>query len=198
MLTSCLRRSRLIDIQCRVTPKRNPEKRAAERNLKRLKNAPRFTMENSEQKDTHKWMTDKRIKAMTKAIENGFNTNRLTEKIDKKSIKEFMATMKDLEMRLYWEKLHYRQFEDEYMEYFDGYFERDIETLPSYLRDEYMIAHKQDNEARELNNSMAEEFNPENMYWEQTMRMNSEEEARLIALRYRVRKLVESRLMEDE
>lgn len=198
MLTSCLRRGRLLQTQCRVTPKRNPEKRAAERNLKRLKNAPRFTMDNSPQKDTHKWMTDRRIKAMTKAIENGFNANRLTEKIDKKSAKEFMKTMKELEGRLYWEKLHYRQFEDEFAEYFEGYFERDIETLPSYLRDEYMIAVKQDNEAKALNNSMSEEFNPENMYWEQTMRMNSEEEARLIALRYRIRKLIESRLMEDE
>jgi hypothetical protein len=198
MLSSCLRRQCLVAAQCRITPKRNPEKRAAERNLKRLRDAPKYTMETSEQKDTHKWMTDRRIKAMTKAIEIGFNTNRLTQKIDKKSMKEFMKTMKDLEMRLYWEKLHHRQFEDDFADYFEGYFERDIETLPSYLRDEYMIAVKQDNEARELNNSMAEEFNPENMFWEQTMRMNAEEEAQLIALRYRMRKIVESRLMEDE
>lgn len=151
-----------------------------------------------ENKDTHKWMSDKRIKSMTKAIENGFNSNRLTEKIDKKSMVEYMTKMKAIEHRLYWEKLHMRTFEDEFESHYDKYFAEDIETLPSYLRDEYMITVKQDKEEKAIGSSVIEELHPDNLYWEQTMRMNSEEESKLLALQYRVRKMTESRLMEDE
>jgi hypothetical protein len=165
---------------------------------KRLKLLPKYTIDIVENKDTHKWMTDKRIKSMTKAIESGFNTNRLTEKIDKKAMNEYMIEMQAVEHRLYWEKLHLRTFEDEFEAHYDKYFAEDIETLPSYLRDEYMIAVKQDNEEKATGTSLTEEVHPDNLYWEQTMRMNSEEESKLLAVQYRVRKMVESRLMEDE
>lgn len=165
---------------------------------KRLKILPKYTMDIVDNKDTHKWMSDRRIKSMTKAIENGFNTNRLTEKIDKKSMNEYMAGMQAIEHRLYWEKLHMRTFEDEFEAHYDKYFAEDIETLPSYLREEYMITVKQDREEKETGTSMTEELHPDNLYWEQTMRMNSEEEAKMLALQFRVRKMVESRLMEDE
>lgn len=198
MLSSCLRRQCRLAVQTRMTPKRNPDKRAAERNLKRLKNAAKYTMEISENKETHKWMNDKRIRAMSKFIEQGFNTNRLTEKIDKKSAAEYMTAMKNLEMRLYWEVMHNRTFEEEFAKYYDTYFAEDIESLPNDVREEYEISIKQDREEREVGNALPEEINPDNLYWEHTMRLNSEEEAKLIALKQRVRKLSESRLMEDE
>lgn len=143
-------------------------------------------------------MSDRRIRAMARTIESALNANRLKDKIDPKSMKEYMTSMKDLEQRLYWEKLHYTSLMQNYNQYYDKFFENEIEKLPGYLKLEYEISIKQVKEAKQQNSGLAEDYNPENLYFEQTMRLNSEEDARRIALQYRVRKLIEQRLMDDE
>lgn len=202
MLSSVLRggsRSQaVLQASARYTPKRDPDRRAAYKNAVRLRNVPKYTFENSLQKETHRWMNDKRIRAMGRTVENAMNTSRLTEKIDPKSMKEFMTKMKELEKKLYWEKLHFIQLTDQYNQSFNRYFDEEIMNLPGYLKSEYEIGQKHDREYAENDSGIPEEYNPENIYWEQTMRLHPEEEAKMIALRFRVRKLLEGRLMEDE
>jgi hypothetical protein len=199
MLSTVFRRSGTYVLQsARKTPKRNPEKRGAIKNALRLAAGNKFTFDMSPQKETHRWINDRRIKAMVKSIETAFNTNRLTQKIDPKSAKAYMDSMKSMERRLYWEKMKYVDLMERYRQHHDKFFEEDIMNLPGYLKDEYEIAMKQDGEAADINLGIVEEYNPDNYYWEQTMRLNSEEEAKILNLQYRIRKILESRLMEDE
>lgn len=183
--------------QCRVTPKRNPEKKSLSKNYQRLTMTTKYSFNSSTQKDTHKWINDKRVKAMTKVIENAMNNNRLTEKLDKKAVKEYMTTMKELELRLYWERMHYARNEARFNKHYEKFFKDDVETLPVFLKAEYNMAIKNNKQESQTNLAIPEEFNPENLYWEQMMRLNSEEEAKLKLLQMRVRKIMENRLIEE-
>lgn len=198
MLTSAFRRREPLLQLCRLTPKRNPDKRGIFKNNQRLAGSVRYTIDNSDNKDSHRWMTDRRIKSMAKSIEAGLNRNRLTLKVDPKKGKEFVAKMKELEPRLYWEKMHYIETFNNYKRHYDQFFEQEVMQMPGSLKSEYEVALRNDDEARAINGGIAEEFNPENLFWEQTMRLNAEEQAKLLALQSRVRKLMEGRLMEDE
>ena len=183
--------------QCRETPKRNPEKKSLSKNYLRMVSTSKYSFNISTQKDTHKWVNDKRVKAMTKVIENALNNNRLTEKLDTKAVKEYMRTMKDLEMRLYWERMHYARNETRFNKHYERFFKEDIETLPVFLKAEYNMAIKNNKQEAQTNLAIPEEFNPDNLYWEQMMRLNSDEEAKLKLLQTRIRKIMENRLIEE-
>lgn len=192
------RRNKIILDQCRITPKRNPDKKALVKNALRISKNIRYTIDNSDDRDTHRWISEKRIRAMAKSIEGALNKNRLTTKINPKSAAEFVAKMKELEPRLYWEKMTYIKTIENYKEHYDAFFENEVEQMPGYLKGEYEAALRNDGQSLEANSGVPEEFNPENLYWEQTMKTNSEEQAKLLALQSRMRKIIESRLMEDE
>ncbi len=198
MLTSAFRRKEPLVQFCRATPKRNPDKRGFMKNNQRLANTARYTIENSENKDSHRWMNDKRIKAMARSIEAGLNRNRLTLKMDPKKGMDFVTKMKELEPRLYWEKMHHIETLNNYKRHYDQFFQQEVVQMPGSLKGEYEVALRNDEEAMTVNGGISEEFNPENLYWEQNMRLNAEEQAKLLALQSRVRKLMEGRLMEDE
>jgi hypothetical protein len=186
-----------LEALCRKTPKRNPDKKALQGQLKREQTLNRFSMDRSEIKEAHPWITDKRLRAMTKFLEEAMNRNRLTVKLDKASAKRYVERMKELEGRLYWEKARYVAEAEAMRRHQEEFLGGELERLPGYLKREYSVL-----SAEEIETvypfTWPEELHPENIYWDQYMRLNSEEEARLISLRIRVRKLAENKLMEDE
>lgn len=186
-----------LESLCRKTPKRNPDKKALQGQLKREQSLIRFSLERSEVKESHQWITDKRLRAMTKFLEDSMNRNRLTVKIDKASAKKYVERMKELEHRLYWEKSKYVAESGCLRRHQESFLSEEIDRLPGYLKREYNVLNSEEAETI-YPFTWPEELHPENIYWDQYMRLNSEEEARLISLRIRVRKLAENKLMEDE